>query len=72
MGRLSTWQRRRLPARDFAIPERRPGPGSYPIPDENHARDALSRVSENGTASDRSRVKAAVRRRYPSIDVDGD
>jgi hypothetical protein len=71
MSRLSMWQRRRLPARDFAIPEKRPGPGSYPINDENHARNALARVEENGTPAEQRRVKAAVHRRYPGIEQDG-
>lgn len=67
VARLTAWQRRRLPARDFAIPEKRPGPGSYPIRDESHARDALGRVEQFGSASDKRRVRAAVHRRYPGM-----
>jgi hypothetical protein len=69
---LTMRERRRLPASDFAIPERRPGPGSYPIPDEDHARNSLTRVAQYGSARDKARVKAAVRRKYPDIDVDSD
>jgi hypothetical protein len=60
-----SWKRRRqLPHSDFAIPEKAPDSGSYPIEDKAHARDALSRVSGKPEAP---RVRAAVRRRYPSI-----
>jgi hypothetical protein len=62
------WQRRRLPASQFAIPERRPGPGSYPIPDHGHAVDALARVDQHGTPAERRRVRAAVARRFPGIE----
>jgi hypothetical protein len=68
MARLTAFRRRRLPASDFAIPERRPGPGSYPIPDRNHARDALGRVAQHGSPSEVRRVRAAVARRYPGIE----
>lgn len=44
------------------------GPGrSYPIEDESHARNALARVSEFGSPSLKSEVRAKVRRKYPSI-----
>ena len=35
-------QRRALPKSDFAVPSKAPGPGSYPIPDKNHAKAAKS------------------------------
>jgi hypothetical protein len=66
---LSAADRQALPASDFAIPSKRPGPGSYPINDEAHARDALARSAgkpEEGT------VRAAVKRKYPDMDVDSD
>lgn len=63
MGTLTTKQRAQLPSSDFAIPERR----SYPIQDEAHARDALSRVAANGTPAEKARVRAAVHKRYPDI-----
>lgn len=64
MAKLNTHERSELPMSDFAIPERAPGPGSYPIPDINHARDALSRSSGK---SEEGRVRAAVCRRYPTL-----
>lgn len=59
---LSAAQRRRMPASQFALPG-----GRYPINDPGHARNALARVSQHGTPSEKARVRAAVHRRYPSI-----
>jgi hypothetical protein len=62
MAKLSSRQRNALPAKDFALPG-----GRYPIPDASHARNALARVSGNGTSAEKSKVRAAVHRKYPSI-----
>jgi hypothetical protein len=63
---LTTKQRNALPDSDFAMPERR----AYPIENVSHARDALSRVSANGTAEEKAEVRRKVYERYPSIDSD--
>lgn len=60
---LSYENRKHLPKHDFAIPESR----SYPIHDESHARNALARVSQFGSESEKARVRAAVHRKYPHI-----
>lgn len=62
MADLTSKERKALPAKDFALPG-----GRYPIPDANHARDALARVSENGTAMEKMRVRRAVREKFPGI-----
>jgi hypothetical protein len=62
MARLTTAKRKAIPSKDFAGPDR-----SYPINDASHARNALSRVSQHGTPALQSRVKAAVKRKYPGI-----
>ena len=62
MTKLTTARRDELPGGAFALPGRR-----YPIHDENHARNALSRVSEYGTPEEKATVRAAVHRRYPHI-----
>ena len=62
-ARLSSKQRKQLPTGSFAIPERR----AYPIHDESHARNALSRVAQHGSAAEQKRVRGAVCRRYPKI-----
>jgi hypothetical protein len=69
MAELDTAARKRLPRRDFAIPEKAPGSGSYPIPDEAHARDALARVAANGSPEEQARVRRAVHERFPDIEI---
>lgn len=51
-----------MPTSDFALPGKK-----YRIDDAAHARNALARVAQNGTPAQRSKVKAAVARKYPSI-----
>ena len=63
-GGLSASARQAMPRKDFALPGKGDGPkgagaGSYPIPDASHARDALSRVSANGTPAEKAEVRAA-------------
>jgi len=41
MAKLSTKERNKLPAKDFAGPGR-----SYPVEDKSHARNALARASQ--------------------------
>ena len=62
MAKLTAAKRKAIPSKDFAGPDR-----SYPINDASHARNALSRVSQHGTPALQSRVKAAVKRKYPGI-----
>ena len=57
---LDAAERRALPDSDFALPGKGKGPegkqaGSYPIPDESHARSALSLVSQHGTPEEKKR-----------------
>jgi hypothetical protein len=63
MARLTTKGRRRLRSGSFALPKSR----KYPIHDRAHARNALARVAQHGTAAQKRAVRAAVRRRYPGI-----
>jgi hypothetical protein len=67
MADLSTKKRKQLPKSDFAIPSKAPGPGSYPIPDLAHARNALARVAQHGTPAEQKQVKAAVYRKFPQL-----
>jgi hypothetical protein len=61
-GPLTAARRNKLPGGDFALPGRR-----YPINDPNHARNALSRVSQNGSPEEKAAVRAKVHRKYPDI-----
>jgi hypothetical protein len=67
MARLTTQQRKKLPAKSFAIPGKKPGAGSYPVPDAAHARNALSRVSQFGSSAEKATVRAKVAKKYPGI-----
>jgi len=64
MAKLTSKQREKLPAKDFAIDgaERR-----YPIHDIAHARNALARVSAFGTPKEKAVVRRAVYNRYPEL-----
>lgn len=64
MTDLTATGRKKLPDKDFALPEKR----KYPIPDASHARNALARVDAFGTSEEKTRVRAAVKRRYPGIE----
>lgn len=66
MAVLTAKGRKRIAPSNFALPD-----GRYPIHDASHARNALSRVAQNGTPAEKAKVKAAVRRKYPGIDVGG-
>lgn len=67
MGKLTTKGRKRMRASSFAIPSER----KYPINDRAHAISALSRVAQHGTPAEKAKVRAAVHRKYPSIQISG-
>jgi hypothetical protein len=64
MSKLTTAQRKAIPKKNFAIPEKAPGPGSYPIQDRSHAANAEARASGKKV---QGRVDAAVHRKYPDL-----
>ena len=71
-ARLTADQRRALPNKDFVLPGKGEGPkgkqaGSYPIPDEKHARSALSMVSQHGSPEEKATVRAKVKKKFPDI-----
>ena len=73
MGKLDAKQREDMPKKEFAIPSDKnkdnpEGKGAYPIPDEAHAKDALARVSANGTPKEKQEVAEKVHTEYPEID----
>jgi len=72
MAKLTAAARKKLPSKSFALPGKGTGkggkgPGSYPIPDKAHARNALARVSQHGSSEEKARVRAKVRAKFPSI-----
>lgn len=62
MAKLTSKARNSLKSSSFALPGRK-----YPIPDKNHARAALSRVSEFGDSEQKAKVRAKVRAKYPGM-----
>ena len=72
MAVLSSAQRKAMPSSSFALPGKGTGaggkgPGSYPIPDASHARNALARVSQHGSPAEKAAVRAKVKARFPGI-----
>jgi len=59
---LSTNAREHVAEKNFAGPKE-----SYPIPDETHARNALSRVSQFGSPEVQKRVRNKVYSKYPGL-----
>lgn len=62
MAKLTAATRNKIPSKDFAGPDR-----SYPIEDKNHARNALSRVSQHGSPEVKAEVRHKVHEKYPAI-----
>lgn len=60
---LTAKRRNALASSSFAIPAQK----AYPIDTLGRARDALSRVSANGTPDEQRQVANAVAKKYPSL-----
>ena len=68
MAKLTYKQKTKtLPSSDFVFPKKR----KYPIPDKEYARDVLTRAAQNLTGRKLQKVREAVHRRYPDIEVTG-
>ena len=63
MAVLSSKQRKQMKGSTFAIPSKR----AYPLNDASHARNALARVAQHGTAQEKATVRAKVKAKYPGI-----
>ena len=66
MAKLTTKARNKIASKNFALPGRR-----YPIEDKSHARNALARVSQHGSPSEKATVRAKVHNKYPNIGKSG-
>jgi hypothetical protein len=72
MAKLTQRARKRLPRKSFAIPSKKTeanpaGRGAYPIPDIEHARNALARVSQHGSSAEKAQVRAKVYAKFPIL-----
>ena len=63
MAKLTSKRRKSLKSSQFAEPGKR----KYPIMDRSHAKNALARVSQHGTAAEKAAVRKKVSAKYPSI-----
>jgi hypothetical protein len=72
MADLSAKQRQKMKPSQFALPGKGEGKGgkgagSYPIPNAAHARNALARVAQHGSTSEKAQVRAKVKAKFPNI-----
>ena len=70
---LKAKNRAHIKTKNFALPQKakttagKKKSGSYPIPDIEHARNALARVAQHGTDEEKAQVRAKVHAKYPSL-----
>lgn len=64
MARLSKGQRDRLPASDFAGPNR-----TYPVPNKSHAEMALADAYRAGGRAEEVKIARGVHRKYPHMHI---
>lgn len=62
MSKLTSAERDALPAKSFAGPGR-----SYPIPDANHARNALARAAQHASNAEQQAIAEKVHSKFPNI-----
>ncbi len=67
MAKLDANKRNNLSKGSFAEPGKR----KYPIPDASHARNALARASGNASPSEQKKIREAVEKKFPGINVGG-
>src|SRR5512135_570325 len=60
---LTTERRKDLPKSDFGLPEEE----KYPMPDKRHAANAVARVAQHGTPSEREEVRRKAYEKYPEL-----
>lgn len=62
MAKLTAKERKQIAPKNFAL-----SGGRYPIEDASHARNALARVSQHGSPSEKAEVRSKVAAKYPGI-----
>ena len=71
---LTAAERQGMSRGEFALPGKGTGPkgagaGSYPIPDEAHARAALSRGAANASPSELATIRRKVHAKFPDMQI---
>ena len=66
---LTTAARDKIKPKNFAVPAKKSdtGEGKYPIENASHAANALTRVRQNGSPTEKSEVFNAVAKKYPGM-----
>lgn len=62
MAKLTAAARKKIAPSNFALPG-----GRYPIEDRSHAANALARISQHGSSSEKATVRAKVHAKYPTM-----
>ena len=62
MAKLSSEERKELPSKTFAGPNR-----SYPIPDRSHAVNAKARATQFASPAVKAQVDAKVAKKFPGL-----
>lgn len=63
MAKLKAASRKKIASKNFALPAEK----AYPIHDRSHAANALARVSQHGSSSQKKAVRSKVCSKYPSM-----
>jgi len=58
MAKLSTKARKSIPKKEFGLPGKAPGAGSYPMPDKTHARVAKAYASRFASPAQQAQIDA--------------
>jgi len=56
MAKLSAKARKSIPKSEFGVPSKAPGPGSYPMPDQAHARVAKAYAARFASPAEKAAV----------------
>lgn len=64
---LSTADRKSLPKKVFGLPEKAPGRGSYPMPDQAHAKLAEGFAKKNATPMQQKKINAKAKKLFPGM-----
>jgi len=62
---LTTKARKKLPEKSFALPKK----NGYPIHDKSHAQNALARVTQHGSSSEKAKVRKSVCKKHPDFET---
>lgn len=65
--KMTAAKRAKLPPSSFGLPAQK----AYPLDTPKRAQSALGRAKSNATPAEQSQIRAAVKRKYPAMQVTG-